>query len=341
MVTFVVLAAALTVGCVLLVAIPLLRRASEGDGPEPWSALAAAGVLVIGSSLLYLAWSNWPWHAPPPADSPQTMVAQLARRLEQDPNDVNGWLMLGRSYVVLQEFPLALRAFQRADRLSGGKNAEALIGQAEALVLSDESEFEGRAGRLIDRALELAPDSGQALFFGAALAARRGDLPLARARYVRLLDMHPPEGIRPLLESQLAAIDEKLAANPPSASAAGADPRAAGPEAPAVRVNITLGPGLAGAGSAPLFVFVRHAGQGGPPLAAKRLESRFPQSVTLTPADAMIPGHSFGAGQDVEVVARIARSGSPVGASGDPFGEVTYHIGRDAVANLVIDRLTP
>ena len=34
--------------------------------------------------------------------------------------------MLGRSYVVLQEYPLALRAFERADRLSGGKNAEAL-----------------------------------------------------------------------------------------------------------------------------------------------------------------------------------------------------------------------
>lgn len=339
MVTFVVLAAALTVACVLLVAIPLLRRAAAGDAPEPWSALAAAGVLVIGSALLYLAWSNWPWHPQAPADSPQTMVAHLARRLEQNPNDVPGWLMLGRSYVVLQEYPLALRAFERADRLSGGKSAEALIGQAEALVLSDESEFDGRAGRLIDRALALQPDSGQALFFGAALAARRGDLKLARARYARLLDMNPPEGIRPLLESQIAALDAKLAAGG-SAGAIPAEP-ASGAATPAVRVNITLAPGVADAGSAPLFVFVRHAGEGGPPLAAKRLQSYFPQSVTLTPADAMIPGRSFGAGQDVEVVARIARSGSPVGASGDPFGQVSYRVGRDGVANLVIDRLTP
>ena len=339
MITFVVLAAVLTVGCVLLISVPLLRRGGTGR-PEPWSALAATGVLVVGSAVLYLLWSNWPWHAPPPADSPQTMVAHLARRLEQDPNNVPGWLMLGRSYVALQEFPLALRAFERADRLSDGTSAEALIGQAEALVLTDESEFEGRAGRLIDRALVLQPDSGQALFFGAALAARRGDLRLARTRYARLLDMNPPAGIRPLLESQLSAIDEKLAASEGGAGPS-AEPAATAPGAAAVRVNITLGPGLSPAGSAPLFVFVRHAGEGGPPLAAKRLESHFPQTVILTPADAMIPGRSFGAGQDVQVVARIARSGSPVGARGDPFGQVNYHVGRDGVANLVIDRLTP
>ena len=59
--------------------------------------------------------------------------------------------MLGRSYLVLQEYPLALRAYERADRLSGGRNVEALIGEAEALALSDESELDGRAGRLIER----------------------------------------------------------------------------------------------------------------------------------------------------------------------------------------------
>src|SRR5579863_8340213 len=101
------------------------------------AALTAAGVIGVGSVLLYLSWSNWSWRAAPAADSPQTMVARLARQLEADPQNLEGWLMLGRSYVVLQEFPLALRAFERADRLSGGKNVEALIGQAEALALQD------------------------------------------------------------------------------------------------------------------------------------------------------------------------------------------------------------
>jgi len=345
MITFVLLAAALTMASVLLVAIPLLRRSASGSPGAPWTALTAAGLLVVGSAALYVTWSNWPWHtAAAAADSPESMVARLARRLEHDSGDLNGWLMLGRSYIVLQEYPLAVRAFGRAVSLSGGKNAEALTGQAEALALGDESELDGRAGRLIEQALALEPDSGKALFLGAAVAARRGDLPLARERFAKLLSLNPAPEIRPIIEQQISAIDEKLAASPAKAAAVQQGRSAAGARdaTPVVRVNVTLAPSLGSvAGAAPLFVFVRDPAQGGPPLAVKRLESHFPQSVALTPADSMVPGRAFAAGQSVKVVARIARSGSPVGVSGDPFGEVTYQVGHDGLVSLVIDRLTP
>jgi cytochrome c-type biogenesis protein CcmH len=346
MITFVLLAAALTLASVVAVAIPLLRTGAAARATAPWAALAATGLLVIGSAGLYLAWSNWAWRAAPAADSPESMVAQLARRLEHDPTDLNGWLMLGRSYTVLQEYPPAVRAFGRAVQLSDGKNAEALSGEAEALALSDESELDGRAGRLFEQALALEPNSGKALFFGAAVAARRGDLPLARQRFAKLLSLDPPQAIRPMIEQQIAAIDAKLAGAPTSAAAVqqGQPPvtsDAAG--APTVRVNVTLAPSLASAaGAAPLFVLVRDPAQGGPPLAVKRLDSQhFPQSVALSPADSMVPGRAFAAGQSVQVVARIARSGSPMAVSGDPFGEVTYHVGQDGLVSLVIDRLTP
>jgi cytochrome c-type biogenesis protein CcmH len=182
MTSFVLLVAALTVALVIVVARPLLRTGTGAEAPARWAALGAAVILVAGSSALYATWSNWKWHQAPQVDSPQTMVARLARRLEQDPQNLDGWLTLGRSYLVLQEYPLALRSFQRADRMSGGKNADALLGQAEALVLSDEAELTGRAGKLIEQALVLDPDSGKALFFGGTAAARRGDLKLARQR---------------------------------------------------------------------------------------------------------------------------------------------------------------
>jgi cytochrome c-type biogenesis protein CcmH len=340
MLSFVVLAAAFSSAAVLLVALPLLRRRGA-IAPAPWTALGAAAFLVLGGLILYLTWSKWSWRTPPDsADAPQAMVARLARQLEANPDNLDGWLMLGRSYTVLQEFPLALRAFERADRLGNGRNVEALLGEAEVLALQDPAELTGRAGRLIDRALELAPDSGKALFFGATVAARRGDLPLARERFAKLLTMNPPDNVRPLIEEQIRAIDERSAAGGGSAP----PPNAAAPgPASAVRVNITLAPQLSASADprVPLFVFVRRAGEPGPPLAAKRLESQFPQAVTLTPADSMIPGRSFAPGQAVQVVARIARSGNPVGASGDPFGELTYRVGQDGLLNLVIDRLTP
>jgi cytochrome c-type biogenesis protein CcmH len=316
-----------------------------GVASAPWAALAVAGLLVVGSAALYVTWSNWPWRAAPAAaDSPASMVAELARRLEHDPNDLNGWLMLGRSYAVLQEYPLAVRAFGRAVQLSGGKNAEALTGEAEALALNDESELDGRAARLIEQALGVDPDSGKALFLGAAVAARRGDLPLARQRFAKLLTLNPPQAIRPMLEQQIAAIDERLAGTSTRAAAVQQGPPAdaAGAGAPLVRVNVTLAPSLASAASgAPLFVFVRDPAQRGPPLAVKRLDSRFPQSVALGPSDSMVPGRAFADGQNVQVVARIARSGSPVAVSGDPFGEISYRVGHDGLVSLVIDRLTP
>jgi cytochrome c-type biogenesis protein CcmH len=342
MASFVVLAAVLTAVAAIAVAIPLLWRRAAGE-PARWAALAATAVLVLGSALLYATWSNWHWRAAAADDSPQNMVARLARELERDPQNLDGWLMLGRSYVVLQEYPLALRAYERADRLSGGKSVEALTGEAEALALIDESELDGRAARLIDRALALDPNSGKALFFAAAIAERRGDLPLARQHFMKLLALNLPANVRSILEQQITAIDHKLAQT--SANAATPQKPSAGTNAasPVVRVNVTLAPtlGAVAAGGAPLFVFVRNPGEAGPPLAVKRLDSHFPQSVALSAADSMIPGRAFAAGQSVQVVARIARSGSPVGASGDPYGEVTYRVGSDGLVSLVIDHLTP
>jgi cytochrome c-type biogenesis protein CcmH len=352
MVTFLLLAGVLIIAGVAFVAVPLLRRVPAQTAPAPWAALGAAGVLVIGSAVLYASLSNWSWRAEPPADSPQTMVARLARKLERDPQDLNGWLMLGRSYVVLEQYPLALRSFERADRLAGGKSAEALVGEAEALTMSNESELDGRAGRLIEQALVLDPASGKALFFGAAAAVRRGELALGRERFQKLLSMNPPEAIRPILEQQIAAIDQRLAGNAPSGNdnATPGGPRvassgagAANSGSAAVRVHIELSPQLSKAApdAAPLFVFVRDPGQPGPPLAAKRLASRFPQTVELTPADSMVPGRAFAAGQKVQVVARIARSGNPLAGSGDPFGEAAYLVGRDGLVNIMIDHVTP
>jgi cytochrome c-type biogenesis protein CcmH len=345
MAQFIVLALVLTSAAILLIAVPLARRGAHGE-PAPRAAIGAALVILIGGAACYSAWSNWTWSQAPEGNQPQDMVARLARRLEHNPNDLQGWLMLGHSYEVLQQLPLAVRAYERADRLAGGRNVDALVGLAEALALGDSAELDGRAGKLLERAIALDPNSARALFYGAAAALRHGALPLARERFERLLTLDPPEKVRPILEQEIAAIDHELAdqAQGHAASAApatSAAPAATGPAS--VRLNVVLAPAMQkGASSAvPLFVIVRDPRRPGPPLAVKRLESRFPQRVDLTPADSMLPERRFAAGDSVQIIARIARSGQATGASGDPFGEITYLVGRDGLTNLVIDRLTP
>jgi cytochrome c-type biogenesis protein CcmH len=347
MATFIVLAAVLTAVAIALVVVPLLRPRPQ-RGRAPIAATFAAVSIAAGAALIYASLSTWPWSTPPasPGATPDTMVAQLARRLERNPDDVEGWIMLGRSYSVLQQFPLAIRAYQRADRLAQGRNMEALTGLAEALTMSNPDELDGRAGRILEQVLRLDPRDPKALYYSALAALRGGRLTVARERFQRLLDLDPPDNIKPILAKQIAVIDaqmagaaepEQRAQRPPTT-----EPRL-GDGAATIHLNLTIAASLASnlQAGAPLFVFVRAPGQKGPPLAAKRLDSRFPQSVELTPADAMMAGRSFTAGQDVEVVARIALSGRPTGAPGDPYGLIRHKVGQAAAGNLVIDRLMP
>jgi cytochrome c-type biogenesis protein CcmH len=220
MIVFIVLAVVLAAICVALITVPLIKPMSQADS-APWTALAAAGVLVIGSAALYSTWSNWSWRKSPGVASPEGMVERLVHGLNDHPDDLDGWLLLGRSYVQLEEYPLAVRAYDRADRVAGGRSTEALIGEANALVLIDDSELTGQASALIERALVIDPSSPQALFFGAAAALRRGDLPLARTRFTRLLGLNPPASVKTILQREISGIDRQLAAARPDPSPKG------------------------------------------------------------------------------------------------------------------------
>lgn len=338
---FVALAVLMSVVAVGLVVWPLWR---QGSSPRATAAaLALACAIPLAAVLLYKVWSNHDWTEPAVADNPAAMVARLARRLEREPDDKPGWLQLGQSYLVLGQFPMAARAYERADRLAGGTDATAVLGWAEALFRSDEKEIEGRAGRLFERALALDPASGKAQLFAAIAAQRRGELPLARERFIQVLASGPPADLRGAIEAQIAQLDGLIGGAAPAARQAAAPGSASASPGARVRVTIQLGKGIKAAdfASAPLFVLARHPGEPGPPLAVKRLAARFPQEVELTAADAMLPGRELVAGDTVEVVARLSRNGAPTASAGDPFGMIRYAVGKDARVSIIIDQITP
>ncbi len=350
---FVVIAGLLTLLTLVALLYPLLRRR---DGlPESWRSAGIAGLLIlIGGAALYPTWSTYQWHLPEPGlDSPEAMVGRLARRLERQPEDLDGWLLLGKSYGVIGQHELSARAYQRADSLAGGRNAEALMGLAEALIVSERSDLDGRAGRLFEQAMEVDPTSVKAVFYSAFAARARNELPLARERFNTLLRANPPAQVVSIIEEQIQEIDamsRMLAEGGQSAARAGAAMAAASPsgdssaaEAVTVPVRVTLAPAVAGqaAAGAPLFVVARIPEQRGPPLAAKRLEARFPQDVDLLSTDAMIEGSGFSAGQELEIEARVANGGSAISRTGDPFGVVRVRAGDAARVTIHIDQLKP
>ena len=338
---------AIAVGLSVLAGFWLLRPLWRDQGARVTAAVSTL-LLAATAVALYVWSSQWTWpQEDTSADSPAAMVSRLAKRLESEPNDVQGWLMLGRSYTALGQLPLAQRAYQRADRLESGRNVEALIGLAEAMVMQANGSVDPRAARLFEQALTLEPNSEKALFYSAVAAQRRGDTPLAISRFEKMLQMGPPENIRNILQEQVAQLRASVAAGAAGAAAAapatGAQSATSTSETPRVIVAVSIKPALAReiAPSSTLFVFVRAPGRPGPPLAVKRLPATLPVSVELTAADSMVPGLSFAPNDTVEVSAKISADGSATPKSGDLSGSVRYIVGRDFKKSIVIDGRTP
>jgi cytochrome c-type biogenesis protein CcmH len=331
MMAFVLIAGSLAAAAAVLVLWPLVSRRKDSQPASPIAAAAVTFVLLLGSAGLYAAFSNYSWvTGHDVAETPAAMAARLSERLADKPDDLDGWLMLGRSYSVLEQYPLAVRAYQRADRLANGQNVEALMGLGESMLAQDTNELSTGAGRMFERALLLEPRNAKALFYSAFAAMSRGELPTARERFEGMLALNPPDNIRPIIEARIAEIDR--ASGPVAPDAAGS---------PRISVHVTLAPALKSKvpPGALLFVAARDSKAPGPPFAAKRLAAQFPLDVELTVADAMMPSRHISDGQQVDVVARVALGGTPTASSGDPYGQVSYHVGKDGRLNIVIDRL--
>ena len=336
--TFLVIAAVMAAVAASAVVLPLVRhRQSRVLG-------ALAGIIIIGAAAgLYPLWSNWNWHAAAQSQAAAgpdvaAMVAKLEKHLQDEPDDLKGWLMLGRSYLALNRLDDAIVAYDHARRLDA-KSPEAAMGLGEAMSVRAGGEVTPPAAQLFEEALSEAPGNPQALLYGGFAAASRGDRALARSRWETLKSMHPPPQIVQMLDARIAELGELPGTN---ASSAGTSTSAGGLSAAEVTVNISIAPALKSrlVSEAPLFVFAREPGSKGPPLAAKRLtSSAIGTQVHLSAADSMLPGRELSNGQQVSVIARVSFSGKPVPSAGDLYGELTYDVGRDGVRDLVIDRV--
>jgi cytochrome c-type biogenesis protein CcmH len=347
--SFLLIAALMAALAAMTVALPLMRHKRSR-----WIGSITAVLIVGVAAALYPLWSNWNWHAPAQSQAAPdvlAMVAKLEKHLHGQPDDVTGWLMLGRSDLALERLDDAVMAYDRAHRLDAN-NADAALGLGEALSLRAGGEIPPAAAALFEQALLLAPGNPKALLYGGFAAATRGDRALARSRWQALKALQPPPQIMQMLDARIAALGpiEGTASDAvPAAASAGTNTStvgtgtsAEGSAAPQVTVNISIAPGLKSKlkSEAPLFVFAREPAGQGPPLAAKRLTTAaIGTQVKLSPADSMLPGRVLVSGRRVSVTARVSFGGQPIPAAGDLFGEVSYEVGRDTEANLVIDHV--
>jgi cytochrome c-type biogenesis protein CcmH len=104
---------------------------------------------------------------------------------KKNPDDSQGWVMLARSYKVLERFPEAADAYSRAATLVD-QDPVLLADYADVLSRSNGGKLQGKPTELVERALKLDPDEPQALLLAGAAATDRQEFAAAAEYWSRL-----------------------------------------------------------------------------------------------------------------------------------------------------------
>lgn len=271
---------------------------------------------------------------------PETLdeaIAQLERRLADEPASVEGWVLLGRSRMAQQRWPEARDAFARAHALLPNE-PDLMVEYADAQMRAEpDGRFPASAVALLERVVAGQPTHQRGLFYLGAQRLQAGQPAEAVKVWEQLLPLVDGATAQALVP-QLAAAREQ--AGLPAVQ----DLPAAGP-APTLELSIELAPALASqlAPGDTLFVFARTVDGAGLPVAVKRLPATgFPLTLGLSDADGLMPAQKLSMQKQVRLMARISKSGDAAAAAGDLEAEgQVVDVADGARFTLVIDRVRP
>jgi len=292
-------------------------------------------VLVLGIPLLagslYLSLGNYQAisHSAEMAVDPDTlklaevnkMVAGLAEKMKANPDDAQGWIMLGRSYKFQQEYPKAVEAFANAYRLLGDQ-AEVMLLYADAIAYASDKNLAGKPTELVFKALALEPDNMNALWLGGMAKAQQGDPVTAIKLWKKLTALLPPGSDA---QKEINDLLAKIESESPQAVAQPDATQSANVSDVAIEVQVSLAPELQKSTSPGDTVFVYAQALSGPkmPLAIVRKQvSDLPLTVSLNDTMAMMPNMKLSNFTQVKLLARISKSGNAISQPGDLIGVI-------------------
>lgn len=270
------------------------------------------------------------------------LLQKLVDRLNANPNDTQGWIMLARSYRALGRYAESADAFGRAEAAFQG-DATLLAEYAETLAESRGGNFAGKPDELIARALKASPDEPMALFVAGESANTRRDFAAIVDYWGRLLlQVEPGSQDARTLGAAVDQARELLASQGATPAGKKSPPAAA---AKAVSGEVMLSGKLSAQAKPedPVFIFARPAdGSSRMPLAVLRITvADLPYRFRLDDSTAMQGGQKLSEVPAVALEARIARAGMATRSAGDLFGVAeNTKVGSQDV-RLVIDQVQP
>ena len=299
--------------------------AAKTEKPAIWTAVVLAVALPLGSMGMYM-WVGQPEALNPLAlKTPDqvdpkdlTKMAQtLAEKLQDKPDNLQGWVMLGRTYRTLENFDAALRAYDSALKLSDDDDLK--LERIEVIAMQRQGQFEGEPWNVIREVLQRDPQH-----FGALLTA--GSASYAEGKFAdalkyweqarKPLDANNPdlEG----LESAIATVRERLGMPPAKAA-----PAATSGLNVTGQVNLSASLKSKASPNDVVFIYATPANGDRMPLAIfKTTVSQLPFNFTLDDSTAMAPDRKLSAAGEVMVKVRVTKSGNAMPQSGDLSGSL-------------------
>ena len=282
------------------------------------------------------------------------MVDKLAERMKSRPDDLEGWVLLARSYSALGRFPEAADAYAHATALAPNE-AALLADYADTLAMTQGRKLAGKPTELIQRALALDPQQRKALALAGTAAMEAHDLDAALGYWRRLRAAFPADSEEARqVDAIIAEIESDKGGGKASAGgSAKAAARAPAPAAPApsakvaagtiagrVEVASTLAPKLALGDT--VFVFARAADGPRVPLAVLRFAaSELPRDFVLDDSMGMAPGAKLSAASNVVIEARVSKTGNALPQPGDLTGRSPAVKPGTAGMKITIDQVVP
>jgi cytochrome c-type biogenesis protein CcmH len=294
-----------------------------------------------------------------------SVLENLTARLREQPDDVEGWLMLGRTYAIMRRFTDAKSAYERVMALAPD-NPEFITDYADIVAMVNDGSLIGKPEELINQALRLDPANPKALALAGTAEFEKKRYKQAAGYWEKLLAQVPPEtelaqSVRDSIAeaNSLAAGKGSIVARsqeqsprgsqtppppqnkPESVAAAGA---AAAGNSGTLSGKVTLSPAMAGKASPndSLYVFARAKAGPRAPLATLRLQVKdLPATFTLNDSMARSGVQLSNFPNEVVVGARISKSGSPMPQPGDLQGlSQPVRVGASGI-DVVIDQTLP
>jgi len=277
-----------------------------------------------------------------------TMIKGLQKKMEKNPDNPKGWMMLGRSYMVMKRYSDAAKAYERALTLQP-ESTDLMLALADSLAMVGNGEISGRPIELINKALALEPNNLTALWLGGMAARQQGNYLIAVERWKKVVQMVKDPKERKEVESLIAETitqltpeqKEKLGAIAAATKVAPVANKTEKATSAGITVSVDISEKFKAEAKPTDIVFIYAKAMSGPPMplaAVKKQVKDLPVEVVLNDEMAMMPNLKLSGFSEVIVGARVSKSGQPIAQNGDLFSEKASVKSGDKVS-LEIDEI--